>query len=306
MTSLYTLTVVGVVFNYYKRSEEEGEEKREEHAATSTNPRRVSSSASASVLGSLTTPDTKLVQLQWVLDVQRGHAAQDVSFVRQQGQEFDAKSTSAGAAIFLDTSFQRWMSADVPDLVYVEARLERIYGKTSPISYFCAQLVHKFNEAPHTTVTLSFFCGQHVAVKDALRGPRGLMRSLIAQLLRAWPKACLDDLDLAALEGRNHTCIPVAELCLMFKLVVRQIPCHYNVICIVDDVGRLEMDEWSSEYWAVMGMLEDLVNGAEAGVRFKVLITSPARSRWLRGDKEVQPHHRVLVTDSGLPMGLRI
>ncbi len=277
-----------VVFNYFKR-EKQG-------SSVSGRSRRVSSPTPASLA-----PDTKLSTLQWILDVKRGHESQDLTFVRKQEQEFDTKSKSAVAEIFLNPNFQRWMTADSPDFIYIEGRLERQYGKTSPISYFCAELVYKFKESPPTTITLHFFCGQHVAFNDQLRGPRGLMRSLIAQFLRVRPMVSLDDLDLMAFNG-NHESIPMEELCYLFQMIVGQIPPQYMILCIIDDISRLEKDEWSEEYWTLMRMLEDVVNIAEAGVRFRVLMTSPGRSKWLRGDREVLADHRVLVTDSGLQM----
>lgn len=261
----------------------------------------------SSVISSPTSPSSttsdnnfKLSMLQSILNVKRGHEEQDLVFVRRQDSVLDAKSKSTAGHVFVHPNFQRWMVTNEPDLIHVEGRLEGLHGKTSPISYFCAGLVDAFRELA-STVVLHFFCGQHMSSNDELRGPQGVMRSLVVQVLRACPMVSLADLDLEAF-GRKYETIRLDYLCDLFKLVVGQIPTNYTVYCIIDDISGLEKDEWVEEYWGIMQMFQDLVKGAFADVRFKVLMTSPGRSRRLRGDNEVHPDRKVAVTDSGLPL----
>ncbi|KAK1832537.1 hypothetical protein QBC39DRAFT_68307 [Podospora conica] len=257
--------------------------------------------------------DNQFATLKIILDVPTEHVFRDLNYVRRQEREFDQRSKNTAAAIFTNRIFLRWMNNTQSDLIYLDGRLDKDFGsKTSPISYFCALFAHQLKEGPHSTVTLSFFCGQHVASNDTLRGPRGLLRSLIVQALRVWPLVSLDDPDLASLAGAtSHEMVPMEQLCLLFYVIIGQIPPHYTVLCIVDDVNRLERDEWQDDYWLVMRMLEDMVKKGGNEAPFKVMMTSPARSRFLRGDREVQQDHRILVSDTGVQFepkvrGLRV
>lgn len=277
------------MFNYYRQEEQE--------SCFSGQTGRPSSLASSSLA-----PDSNLSNLLWILAVQRNHETKDLAFVRKQEQEFDTKSKACVGAIFLNSTFQRWIMNNNADLILIEGRFERHFGKTSPISYFCAHLVYKLSEQqPPTTLTLHFFCGQHVAASQDLRGPRGLMRSLISQFLRVWPRVSLDNWVPSGFSGNNES-ISMESLCHLFKFVTKQIPPHYTLLCIIDDITQLERDEWKTDYRAIMRMLEAMVKSTDTWLRFKVLITSPGRSKWLKGDLEVNALHRVLVNSSNLPV----
>ncbi|KAK0656968.1 hypothetical protein B0T16DRAFT_400627 [Cercophora newfieldiana] len=240
--------------------------------------------------------ENKLATLQMILGVDDKHVSKDINYVRRQSHEFDAKCKSTTAVILLNRNFQRWTRNHCPDFVYFDGRPERTYDKTSPISYFCAQLAYRSKGGPHTTTTLCFFCGQHVAFNDPLAGPRGLMRSLISQALRARPTFELEELDLTAFDG-THESIQFEDLCYLFRLIIGQFPPGYTVFCIIDDINRLEKDQWSREYWAVIDMLDEMVGESGPNLCFKVLITSPARSKWLNG---ISQDRRVLVQEGGL------
>lgn len=56
-------------------------------------------------------------------------------------------------------------------------------GPVSPISYTSATLVQALRKSQPRAVILVFFCAKHVAKHDPLRGPQGMMRSLLAQLV---------------------------------------------------------------------------------------------------------------------------
>ena len=56
-------------------------------------------------------------------------------------------------------------------------------GLVSPISYTSATLVQALRKSQPRAVVLAFFCGKHVAREDPLRGPQGMVRSFLAQLV---------------------------------------------------------------------------------------------------------------------------
>jgi hypothetical protein len=166
-------------------------------------------------------------------------------------------------------------------LIYVEGRLEpSVYGKTSPVSYFCANLARLFRDSA-MCITLPFFCGQHIASNDDLQGPRGLVRSLLSQLLQFLPNTP-QGIDIAGFIG-NHKSIPTEDLCQMFKLLVSQLSMHSTLFRIIDDLAQFEKDRWDEDYWHFLRMLDSaLIVGHKSDIRFKVLITSSTKSKRLQ------------------------
>jgi hypothetical protein len=142
-----------------------------------------------------------------------------------------------------------------------------------------------------STVALHFFCSQHVASIDDLKGPRGLIRSLLAQLvltiLRNQPDNLLDTDDA----------IPTEGFCQLFQHLLRRIPAHVTVLCLIDDITRLERDSWSEDYKSLMNMLNGIIFDQEIRARFKVLMTSPTKSRWLQNT--LTPAHRIDLRGGG-------
>ena len=240
--------------------------------------------------------ENKLTTLQMILNVDDQHVWKDINCVRRQSHEFDTKCKYTTGVILLNGNYQRWTRNTGPDLVYLDGRPERTYDKTSPISYFCAQLAYRSKGGPHTTTTLVFFCGKHTAFNGPLVGPRGLMRSLISQALRARPTFDLDELNLSAFDGM-HESIQFDDLCYLFRLIIGQFPQGYTLFCIIDDINRLEKDEWHRDYWTIIDMLDEMVGESGPNACFKVLITSPARSKWLNG---ISSDRLVPVQEGGL------
>jgi len=250
----------------------------------------------------ITPQTTSPVQLISLLEVPLEQEVCDLDFVLRQSKAFDTTSKAYGAIVISNPRFQRWMAATESDLIHVDGHLDPSrFGKTSPISYFCANLARLLEDSP-TSITLHFFCGQHVASNDGLQGPRGLIRSLLAQLLRAWPAPILHGVDLAGFTGQ-HASIPIEDLCQIFELLLRQIPIHCTIFCIIDDFAQFEKERWDDEYWHVLRMLGTLIVGQEFGIRFLVLITSSTKSKRLQ--EHVPGDLRIQVTDRDQLMGNR-
>jgi hypothetical protein len=128
-----------------------------------------------------------------ILDINHGQESSNLSMILRQSTEFDTESKALLTTMLANPRFQRWISAGGADLIYVEGHLDPAnLGRTSPVSYICANLVLLFRD----TMTFQFFCGQHIASYDGLQGPKGLMRSILAQFLETLPNVPLDNADL--------------------------------------------------------------------------------------------------------------
>jgi hypothetical protein len=208
--------------------------------------------------------------------------------ILRQSAEFDTASKSLLATMLASPRFWRWITADGPDLISVEGHLDSAnFGRTSPVSYICANLVLLFRDQPDT-MTLHFFCGQHVASYGGLQGPKGLMRSILAQFLETWPDVPLDNVDLTDFQD-NYESTPMDVLCRTFDRVVRQVPMHPTICCIIDDLTQFEKDRWAEDYSSLLLLLNHLIKYEGSGPKVKVLVTSPTRSRWLREFVQEQP-----------------
>ncbi|KAL2071791.1 hypothetical protein VTL71DRAFT_13026 [Oculimacula yallundae] len=212
-----------------------------------------------------------------MLDVPPEQCARDLNFVIRQSSQFCSTSKSYGAAITSNPRFQAWVNADDADLIFVEGQFDSRCGRTSPVSSFCASLPQEIEDTK-VGVVLSFFCGQHVASNDRLRGPRGLIRSLLWQLLNVWPQSSVR----ANISGPfdDEASISMEDLCFLFQMLLKQVP-YLAVFCIIDDMPQFERQCWDKDYFIFLRLLGNLL-GEEPGIRFKVLITSSGKSRRLQ------------------------
>jgi hypothetical protein len=228
-----------------------------------------------------TSSSEEFITILDILDINCGQEAHDLSMILRQSADFDTASKSLLATLLANQRFHRWITAGGPDLIYVEGRLDSAnFGRTSPVSYICANLVLLFKDQLDS-MTLQFFCGQHVASNDGLRGPKGLMRSILAQFLETWPDVPLDNIDLTAFQD-NHELTPIDVFCRTFDQVVRQVPAQATVCCIIDDLTQFEKSCWAEDYSSLLHMLDHLVRDEGSGPKVKVLVTSPTKSGWLR------------------------
>lgn len=232
-----------------------------------------------------------------LLEVETGHETLDLAMIMRQSQELDTTANSCAATILASQQFITWMATPSPGLVYIEGKFDSsIFGKISPISYYCGNFIRLLDEDP-ARVTLFFFCGQHVAANDPLSGPRGLVKSLLAQLLRKWPGGCFDcNMDEFMAVPAFHTSQPsmnMQELCQIFHRVLSQMSSDITIYCVIEDISRLDKDGWNEDYCKLLAMLNDCIyHQAASMIQFKVMMTSPTRSKglrdWVPGDLRIE------------------
>ncbi|RDW84236.1 hypothetical protein BP6252_01826 [Coleophoma cylindrospora] len=224
-------------------------------------------------------PDLSFTLLQ-ILDVYGAQKDLDLSIILRQSQEFDIACKTLLAIVLNNILFQRWITMVEADLMFVQGQIDSSsLGRTSPLSYICANLVRLLREQPNT-ITVYFFCGQHVASNDSANGPRGLIRSILAQLLEAWPHVPSHNIDLVGLD--SHESISMDDLCGILEHALGQFPTHGTVCFIVDDLPKFERNHWIEDYFILLNMLDHLVQKERSGPRIKIMVTSPTRSHWLQ------------------------
>jgi hypothetical protein len=188
-------------------------------------------------------------------------------------------------------------------MLAVDGHLDRAQTmRITPLSYVCATLTEALRHhtsgnwggdsgeiLPPPSIALAFFCGLHTAEDDDLRGPRGLVRCLTAQLVvelaqNEWiteqepiALACLreDDMDDA---GQ----LPRLEIvCQLFHALLRLVPRGVSIFCIVDGFSSYEREELRGDFELVFDAFCSMVADPKLGTAFRLLLTSPTASRWL-------------------------
>ncbi|KAH0536273.1 hypothetical protein FGG08_006834 [Glutinoglossum americanum] len=164
--------------------------------------------------------------------------------------------------------------------------------RQQPTSVVCAKLadsiwhpaVDSWRPYAATTFALAFFCGEHRRPDDYDYGMNGMMRSLVAQLLVAYPTSDLRTVSrLENLQGDD-----IQDLCTMFETLITKLPPTAVVFCIIDGITLHEENkELLDEVEYVVQALVNIAGRANAtikgygGCAFKLLFMSPTNSRVL-------------------------
>ncbi|KAL7893897.1 hypothetical protein HDV63DRAFT_164561 [Trichoderma sp. SZMC 28014] len=183
--------------------------------------------------------------------------------------------------------FQEWLSSNWPSLVLVDgcSRGESV-GRTSPMSYFTASFASSLIRA-EAGIVLQFFCGHHIDPQKENSGPKGLLRSIISQLL-LYPKSyslSLNFVDQSLYDavGASNT----EALCFFFERLFWQIQPDTIIYVLIDSVSDFESDlhDYGERMDRVLVLFQTLIRqvlqGFAAGPKLKLFMTSPNRSHRL-------------------------
>jgi hypothetical protein len=208
-------------------------------------------------------------------------ATQDLDHVLKQGNSFEIQALGQGRWLMATESFKNWLAGRQSDLLLVDGHCDQAKtGKTSPMSVFCASLVASLVTL-RSGLLLHFFCGQHVAPHDPLKGPHGLMRSLITQLL-LYPETREPNLDFIDSQRIYDDLVQhrLSALCYVFQQLVRQFPEGTIVYCIIDGISEYErrLEGSKDNLCFVVEELQRIVFNQSLGQTFKLLMTSANKS----------------------------
>jgi hypothetical protein len=233
-----------------------------------------------------------LPELLKVLSVPHMKATEDLDYMLRQGKNFDVAAQGQARCLLQTEQFQGWFSSRNSDLLLVDGNADSFgSSRISPMSFLCATLVLTLlNNRP--AISLNFFCGQHVASDDELKGPNGLIRSLIAQLLLTGRTLSLDFIDsrIYREDLESHTQV---ALCHTFQQLVKQLPVDTLVFCVIDGVSLYERTDWRGDLSFVVDRLSDLVKDERLQPTFKLLMTSPYASKYIH--RRIAPYQHVVL-----------
>lgn len=208
-------------------------------------------------------------------------------------QDFDTqlRSEDRVSAIMEEPGLRAWMATSESSVLFINGN-HAASEHQPPTSFVCAKLVstvrseqqqQQDNNGPSAkplVLALSHFCARHKHPKSTDAGPAGMLRSLLAQLLNAWP-----DFDLAIIERlRNIDHTDVDDLEHIFETLIDQVPAGIVVFCILDSITIMEdRQAWKEDAARVVKALMRLADRhhVESHCVLKLLMTSPTISRTL-------------------------
>ena len=190
--------------------------------------------------------------------------------------------------------FQEWLVHPSSSILYVNGNnTTAAPSRQSPTAFVCAKLASAIQSAsqeapnsdldgPFSTIAISYFCADHMAVQDSRPAAVQMIQSLLAQLLVEY-RGFDSDIILAL---RDAELDDIDTLCLCFEALISQLPREAILFCIVDAITLHEESETRRANVEVfLSHLRHLVsNDNEDHCRLKVLLTSPRVSRrfWKR------------------------
>ncbi|KAK4097729.1 hypothetical protein N658DRAFT_500150 [Parathielavia hyrcaniae] len=268
------------------------------HAAVIATPRLLEAAPSGWASPPVSPSQVSLDDLLQELDVPETAAAEALSRVTQRSCHARVNVGGRGSLLMTIARFREWLAAPwwASDLVLVDGhRGDVATNNITSVSAFCASLIgvlmNQDSDSSYdrpAAIVLHHFCGQHLTHRDPLRGPAGLIGSLVNQLLaqisdaEAGTPGLQPSLDFIAdelFEGVGEKDIP--SLCRVFcELVVRLDPSR-PVFCIIDGVSEIEtvLDGWQDETCLIVqGLLRMVEDGHRTGPGLRVLLTSSNRS----------------------------
>lgn len=191
---------------------------------------------------------------------------------------FSDKDLAESAYLAETQAFRQWLQRSRTGPLLVDGHCgNHMHRRTSPVSVFCASLIQSLlnnasqqqeQESRHqsqgsTDLVLYFFCGRHMYDEGLLAGPQGLIRSLAAQLILAWPQLTqAPDLEFLSSLFPERIASAQADLdietvCEIFEALLEQLPTMSTVHCVIDGLSCFEtsIGNWSEEIWAVVDFL---------------------------------------------------
>lgn len=218
----------------------------------------------------------------------------DLDIVNDGSHRIPRKLRAHAEQVTRTMQFRDWIVTPNSRRLLIHGELPRQTLATwhvSPLSHFCAMLMHMLREKDNY-ISLVFFCGCHVEPEDGNIGAAAMMKSLLAQLLRQIPFESLTLDESVDIDCLSEGSCNISKLCDLFVwLVHRQLSRDYTLVCIIDGIGYYETDDFELDVVMVMKMLlqlsEETIHEDDDGESLrgdtKVLITTPFATDAIQG-----------------------
>lgn len=236
-------------------------------------------------------PTMQVEELLSMLSVDAQHAIDDLIEVVSQKPFLETDAAMLANGVLKDDRFRYWLAGPSSGTLLIEdfEATSRV-GVYSPTAIFSGMLAtgiptlsRQDNKLAYMTC---FFCSLHSDPADRLSGPRGMMRSLIYQLVHSVSQEDLDRINLSFIREHPHLRDDLLRhkidaLCHIYCTLVCQLSRRGMVFCIIDEISDMETEthNWRREICYVVEHLRQLACQVGDGrPAFKLCMTSSGRT----------------------------
>ena len=226
-------------------------------------------------------------QLLDILAIDTMQIQDEVVIILRKGQNSDPYIHNRSHLLMQSPRFHVWLTSNISGCLLVDGNAQSASERISAMTVVSAMLAQNLPGESETASVIQFFCGLHTDQDENLSGPRGLLRSLLAQLVHIF------NLQLNFVHSneydefkRFHT----SRLCVLIGVLIKQLPKGSVLFCIIDGISLYENDDWMQETSFALRKIIDLSYDPQVQATFKVLITSPLASRYIARHISAQDH----------------
>ena len=214
-----------------------------------------------------------------ILNVNAEAPIEDFRRIHRACQLVEPSDSQIAKGIFEGPRFKEWVSADDSAALFIEGGPTlAFYGCFASLS-LTSCLVIECLQGKAPAITIHHFCRPHASPKDSIPGPQGMMRSLICQVLQLLPKDANLSFTTSIRYRKPLESYNLHTLCECFANVVKQLPADTVLFCVIDSIDCFEQPEWAEDCWFAIREIQDILHDHDDGPVFKLLVTSPHRSR---------------------------
>jgi hypothetical protein len=201
----------------------------------------------------------------------------------RQGIHFSAAEKPRTSWLVKNELLRDWITSPTSDLFLINGNEGR-HEFTSPVSVYCGMLIRALKSQP-PRVVLYWYCGLHV--KESISA---MLRNLIGQLLYHFEEDKSSPNPEQKVWYAGLVCNDSNSLFRLFRTILKHQLKSVSVFCVLDGISFYEGSYRGKELGELIAAFEALIYEAqESKSIFKVLLTSPDRSRIVQKEKIPEP-----------------
>jgi hypothetical protein len=211
-----------------------------------------------------------------ILDFDVDGPKKDISACRALGGAMGDAAKDRASFVANSRKLQTWLTDPMKSRALIINGNFKHDALTSPFSFLCAEMSYLYGAAPNA-YAITYFCGLHT---DSWRNPRanarGMMISLLSQLLYLKKDFDLSFIDKNIIRVLKEDSIQA--LCRIFRRLVLQLPAEVVLFCFIDTISIYETSDRLEETRFAFRTITRLLTAEKRKGTFKLLITSTGRS----------------------------
>lgn len=225
----------------------------------------------------------------------------DTKYIKQRGGQYPDNERARVEQLVTTSQFRDWIGTVASQILLIHGDFgEPSKHYVSALSLFCTTFVEALKKI-NRSLPLVFFCGRHLDTSDGPIGGEGIIKSLVAQLLRQQifdTRQLHQEIDLNKVNNGD-----VDELCVLFRWLARRVPENVTLFCLIDGIVLYERSDYEYTMGQVLAYLLDLTRDLSIRSILKFLITSPVVTAKVRQHPAFYGGRNILSMATMSPLG---